>query len=127
MQTITMLSSGIAILLACMGLFGLASFATEERRKEIGVRKSLGATVSSVVVLVSREFLVMVAIAAVVASPVAWRVMTGWLNNFPYRTEMGIGVFVVSALLALVIAQATVMYHAVRAARTDPVKALRYE
>ena len=110
-----------------MGLFGLASFAMEERRKEIGVRKSLGATVSSVVVLVSREFLVMVAIAAVVASPVAWRVMSGWLNNFPYRTEMGIGVFAVSALLALVIAQATVMYHAVRAARTDPVKALRYE
>ena len=126
-QTLTMLSSGIAILLACMGLFGLASFAMEERRKEIGVRKSLGATVSSVVVLVSREFLMMVAISALIAAPVAWRVMSGWLNNFAYRMELGAGVFVVGALIALVIAQATVTYHAVRASRMDPVKALRYE
>ena len=126
-HTLTMVSSGIAILLACMGLFGLASFAMEERRKEIGVRKSLGATVSSVVVLVSREFLMMVAISALIAAPVAWRVMNGWLSNFAYRMELGAGVFVVGALIALVIAQATVTYHAVRAARMDPVKALRYE
>jgi putative ABC transport system permease protein len=126
-QTLTTLSSGIAILLACMGLFGLASFAMEERRKEIGVRKSLGATVSSVVVLVSREFLMMVAVSALIAAPIAWRVMNGWLSNFAYRVELGWGVFVVGALIALVIAQATVTYHAVRAARMDPVKALRYE
>lgn len=126
-QSLTLLGSGTAIALACMGLFGLASFAMAERRKEIGVRKSLGASVSSVLLLVSKEFMLMVAIAAVIAAPVAWSVMDGWLNRFAYRTELGIGVFVLGALLTMVIAQATVTYHALRAARTDPVKALRYE
>ena len=126
-QTLTLISSGIAILLACMGLFGLASFATEERRKEIGVRKTLGATVSSVLVLVSREFALMVGIAALLAAPAAWIVMRGWLDNFAYRIELGPGVFLLGTLLTLAIAQATVAYHALRAARTDPVVALRYE
>ena len=126
-QKLTVISSAIAILLACMGLFGLASFAMEERRKEIGVRKSLGATVPSVILLVSREFLVMVGIAAVVAAPIGWQVMNGWLENFAYRMEIGGGVFVVGTLVALVIAQLTVTFHAQRAARMDPVKALRYE
>ena len=126
-QTLTLISSGVAILLACMGLFGLASYATEERRKEIGVRKALGATVASVVVLVSREFIVMVLIASVVAAPVAWSVMRGWLDNFAYRTDLGPGVFVLGPLLALFIAQATVTFHALRAAQTDPVLALRDE
>lgn len=126
-QSLTFVASGVAILLACLGLFGLASFAVAERKKEIGVRKSLGATVGNILVLVSREFLLMVVIAAAIAAPVAWSAMSGWLQNFVYRTEIGAGVFLVGTLTALVIAQATVAYHAVRAARLDPVKALRYE
>ena len=126
-QSLTLFGAGIAILLACMGLFGLASFAMAERTKEIGVRKSLGASVASVLVLVSREFLVMVVIAAAIATPVAWSLMEGWLSRFAYRTELGIGVFLLGTLLTMVIAQVTVTYHALRAARTDPVKSLRYE
>ena len=125
-QTLTLISSGVAILLACMGLFALASYATEERRKEIGVRKTLGATVASVVTLVSREFLTMVLIASILASP-AWIVMRGWLDNFAYRTDLGPLVFMLSAAVALIIAQATVTFHAYRAAQTDPVLALRDE
>ena len=126
-QSLTLLSSGIAILLACMGLFALASYAVEERRKEIGVRKTLGASVSGVIVLVSKEFLVMVAIASVLASPLAWMVMRGWLDNFAYRTDLGPLVFMLSAAVALIIAQLTVTFHAYRAAQTDPVLALRDE
>ncbi len=126
-QTLTLLAAGVAILLACMGLFGLASYATEERRQEIGVRKTLGATNRTVVTLVSREFLVMVLIAAAVATPVAWVVVRGWLDNFAYRTDLGPLVFAVSTTIALIIAQLTVIYHAYRATQTDPVLALRDE
>ena len=126
-QSLTLWSSGIAISLACLGLFGLASYATEERRKEIGVRKTLGATTRSVVALVSREFIVMVLIAAAIATPVAWTVSRGWLDNFAYRTDLGPTVFILGAAVALIIAQLTVTFHAYRAARTDPVLALRDE
>ncbi len=126
-QTLTLTASGIAIFLACMGLFGLASHAAEERRKEIGVRKSLGATVTSVIALVSREFAVMVVLAAVIAIPVAYILMQGWLDNFAYRTDLGPGAFILGVALTLVVAQLTVTYHAWRAARTDPVLALRDE
>ena len=126
-QTLTLISAGVAILLACMGLFGLASYATEERRKEIGVRKTLGATTQSVIALVSREFVVMVVIAAAVATPVAWTVSRGWLDNFAYRTDLGPVAFILGAAIALIIAQLTVTFHAHRAARLDPVLALRDE
>jgi putative ABC transport system permease protein len=126
-QSLTLLGSGTAILLACMGLFGLASFAMAERRKEIGVRKSVGASVPGILVLVSKEFMVMVGIASLIAAPLAWWMMDGWLNRFAYRMELGIGVFVMGALLTMAVAQVTVLYHALGAARTDPVKALRYE
>ena len=126
-QSLTLLASGVAILLACMGLFALASYAAEERRKEIGVRKTLGATVSSLVTLVSREFVLVVLIAAVVSSPIAWILTRGWLDNFAYRTELGVGIFVLAGFVAMVIAQLTVAYHAFRAAQTDPVLALRDE
>ena len=126
-QSLTLISAGVAILLACMGLFGLASYATEERRKEIGVRKTLGATVSSVVALVSREFILIVLIAAAIATPVAWTVSRDWLDNFAYRTDLGPTVFILGAAIALIIAQLTVTFHAYRAAQTDPVLSLRDE
>lgn len=123
----TLTASSIAILLACMGLFGLASHATEERRKEIGVRKTLGATVTSVIALVSREFAAMIIIAALVAVPVAYTIVRSWLDNFAYRTDLGPEAFIFGSALTLVVAQLTVTYHAWRAARTDPVLALRDE
>jgi putative ABC transport system permease protein len=126
-QTLSLTASSIAILLACMGLFGLASHATEERRKEIGVRKTLGATVTSVIALVSREFAAMIIIAALVAVPVAYTIMRSWLDNFAYRTDLGPEAFIFGSALTLVVAQLTVTYHAWRAARTDPVLALRDE
>lgn len=126
-QSLTLLSSCVAILLACMGLFGLASYATEERRKEIGVRKTLGASTSGVVALVSREFIIMVLFAAVLAIPAAWYITRGWLDNFAYRTDLGPLVFILGAGAALTVAQLTVTFHAYRAARMDPVLALRDE
>ena len=110
-----------------MGLFGLTSYAMQERRKEIGVRKTLGANVTGLIFLVSREFVALVFIAAVIAAPVTWRIMRGWLDNFAYRTDMGPVSFILGAALALIIAQLTITYHAYRAAHADPVLALRDE
>jgi putative ABC transport system permease protein len=117
----------LALIIASLGLFGLAAFAAEQRRKEIGIRKVLGADVSGLVALLSREFLLLVAIAFVLAAPVAYYVMHRWLENFAYRIQMGPGIFVVAGVLALVIAVATISYQSVRAALADPVKSLRYE
>ncbi|HET6568005.1 MAG TPA: ABC transporter permease, partial [Rhodothermales bacterium] len=119
--------AGIAILIACLGLFGLAAFTAESRTKEIGVRKVLGATVPSIVDLLSKDFVKLVVIALVVAVPVAYYVMSRWLDGFAYRIEMGAGVFLLAGLVALVIALLTVSYQAVKAAVADPVKSLRYE
>jgi len=117
----------LAIFVACLGLFGLAAFTAERRTKEIGVRKVLGATVPNLVGLLTKDFVVLVLVAFAVAVPVAWLAMSHWLDGFAYRIEVGPGVFVLAGVLVLVIALATVSYHALRAATTDPVKALRYE
>ena len=117
----------LAILVACLGLFGLASFMTEQRRKEIGVRKTMGATVPGIVLLLSKEFARLVVVAFVVAAPLAWFAFNSWLDNFAYRTSIHPAVFVVSGLLALLVALGTVSYQTVRAALTNPINALRYE
>ena len=117
----------IAIFIACLGLFGLAAYAAERRTKEIGVRKVLGATSRDVVLLLSREFTVLVVLAFVVAAPLAFFAMHRWLESFAYRVELGVGVFLLAGLIALAIGFATVGTQALRAASTDPVKALRYE
>lgn len=119
--------AAFAILIACLGLFGLASFTAEQRRKEIGVRKTLGASVGSIIFLLSKEFTKLVAIAFVVAVPVAYFAMNGWLQNFAYSTTMGPGTFALAGLLALAIAWTTVSYQSIKAAVADPVKSLRYE
>ena len=126
-QSLTFLSSTIAITLACMGLFGLASYAVQERRKEIGIRKTLGATVPGLIKLVSREFVVMVLVASAIAAPFAWSIMRGWLDNFAYRTDLGPLVFIFASAITLIIAQLTITFHAYRAAQADPVLALRDE
>jgi putative ABC transport system permease protein len=119
--------SFLAILIACLGLFGLASFTMQQRTREIGVRKVLGASVAGIVLMLSKNFTRLVLVAFVVASPLAYFAMNTWLQNFAYHTEIGIGVFVWSGLLALLIALLTVSTQAIRAALANPVEALRYE
>jgi len=117
----------IAIFVACLGLFGLASFTTEQRTKEIGIRKVLGATEWNITVLTTKEFLILVLVANAVAWPLAYFVMQQWLQNFAYKTSMGIWMFVLSAGMSLVIAFFTVGYQSVKAALANPIDSLRYE
>lgn len=117
----------LAIVIACLGLFGLSSFITSQRTKEIGVRKVMGASVTGIVVLLSKEFTYLVLIACALAFPVAWYAMDLWLQDFAYATTMGWEVFVVSGLSALVVAWLTVSYQSIKAATSNPVDALHYE
>jgi putative ABC transport system permease protein len=117
----------VAVFIACLGLFGLAAYAAERRTKEIGVRKVLGASARDVVLLLSKEFTALVLLAFVVAAPLAFFAMRRWLESFAYRVDLGVGVFLLAGLIAVVIGFATVSTQALRAASTDPVKALRYE
>jgi putative ABC transport system permease protein len=117
----------LAILIACLGLFGLAAFTAEQRTKEMGVRKVLGASVSSLVALLTRESLLLVLIANLLAWPFAFFIMNKWLETFAYRIDIGMSVFLVAGILALLIALATVSTQAIRAARANPVEALRNE
>jgi putative ABC transport system permease protein len=119
--------SVLAIFIACLGLLGLAAFVTEQRTKEIGIRKVLGASVAEIVALLSKEFVKWVLIANVVAWPLAYYVMNNWLKNFAYRTEISLWIFVASGVVALVIALLTVSSHAIKAAMANPVHSLRYE
>ncbi len=118
---------GIAILISCLGLFGLATYSAAQRTKEIGIRKVLGASVQHLVALLSRDFLVLVALAFVIAVPVAWYVMSQWLGNFSYRVGMGWWLFAAAGGLVGVIALLTVSFQSIRAALANPVDALRNE
>jgi putative ABC transport system permease protein len=117
----------VAIIISCLGLFGLATFTAEQRTKEIGIRKVLGASVYGVVALLSKDFLKLVIIAVIIASPLAWWAMNKWLQNFAYQTSIGWQVFALTTLLAVVIAFATISFRAIRAALSNPVKSLRTE
>jgi putative ABC transport system permease protein len=119
--------AGLAIFIACLGLFGLAAFTAQQRTKEIGVRKVLGASTPGLVALVSREFLGLVLVAFVLAVPLAFWAMSRWLEDFAYRITLGPGIFLLAGGLALAIAMLTVGYHALRAASADPVQSLRSE
>jgi putative ABC transport system permease protein len=119
--------AGLAVFIACLGLFGLAAYAAERRTKEIGVRKVLGASAGHIVGLLSKDFAKLVAVGIVVAVPAAWWGMDLWLDRFAYRTGLGAGLFVAAGALALLIALGTVASQALRAASSDPIKALRYE
>ena len=122
-----LLFAGFAIIVACLGLFGLSSFSALKRTKEIGIRKAIGADVGQIVALLSKEFLILVVIGNVLAWPIIYFGMGAWLENFPNRITLGLSVFVVSALIVLVIAMLTVGYKTISAARSNPVRALRYE
>ncbi|MGC1242801.1 MAG: FtsX-like permease family protein [Chryseosolibacter sp.] len=119
--------SFLAVFIACLGLLGLSSFTTENRRKEIGVRKVNGATTFELVRLLLRDFSVLIFIAFIISIPVAWYFGNLWLDNFAYKTEIGFFIFILAGGISLVLAIITVSYHTIRAARENPVHSLRYE
>lgn len=127
MLTIFGYFSGLTIFIACLGLFGLASYTAEQRTKEIGIRKVNGASLQDITFLFVKDFIKLVAIALIIAWPLSWYVMHRWLEDFAYRIEITPLSFIIAGILALAIALITVSFHAIRSARTNPVKSLRYE
>ena len=121
------LASGIAILLSCLGLFAVALMVIEQRTKEIGVRKVLGASIPNIVYILSQDFVKMVVLAILIATPLAWFFMQKWLDNYAYRIEISVWIFVLVGLAAILIALATVSFHSIKAALMNPVKSLRSE
>jgi putative ABC transport system permease protein len=117
----------IAILISCLGLFGLATYTAQVKVKEIGIRKVLGASVINITNMLSREFLLLVAVSLVIASPIAWYAMSKWLENYVYRISVQWWMFAVAGIAALVIAFATISFQAVKAALANPVRSLRSE
>jgi putative ABC transport system permease protein len=127
LQTLLWAFTGVAIFVACLGLYGLAAYAAERRKKEIGIRKVLGADVSTIVGLLSKEFMLLVVVAAVIAFPAAWLAMNRWLQDFAYRIDIPLWAFLAAGLLAATVAFLTVSYQAVKAATANPIKNLRTE
>jgi ABC-type antimicrobial peptide transport system permease subunit len=119
--------AAIAIFLSCLGLYGLASFMAVQRIKEVGIRKVLGASAGSIVYLFSKEFIILIAIAFVIATPIAWYFMHQWLQDYAYRIDVSWMIFLVSGIIAIVIALMTISFQAIKAAMANPVKSLRSE
>ncbi|MCK5077057.1 MAG: hypothetical protein KAR38_11810, partial [Calditrichia bacterium] len=119
--------SALAVFISCMGLFGLSAFMVEQRTKEIGIRKTMGASVSGIVLLLSKEFVKWIIWANILAWPIAYFAMNKWLQNFAYKIEIGIWIFIISALLAMMIAVLTISFQSIKAAIANPVESLRYE
>ncbi|MFD2519363.1 ABC transporter permease [Emticicia soli] len=119
--------SGLAIFISCLGLFGLASFMAEQRKKEIGVRKVLGASVANLWGLLSKDFLILIIISCAIASPIAWYAMTEWLSDYKYKISIGVGVFLLVLVMSMLITLLTVSYQAIKAALANPVKSLKTE
>jgi putative ABC transport system permease protein len=117
----------LAIMIACLGLFGLVTYAAEQRTKEIGIRKVLGANVPSIVSMIVKDFLKLVIIASIIAFPLAWWGMNKWLQNFAYRVDIGWWIFLIAALFAVAVTLATISYQAIKAAVANPTKSLRSE
>jgi putative ABC transport system permease protein len=127
MSNIVGWASGISIFLACLGLFGLASLATVNRIKEIGIRKVLGASIPAIMVLLSKDFIGLVVIGLIIAAPATWYLMDKWLQDYAYRINISGWIFVTIALLTILIALVTVSYRSIKAAITNPVESLRSE
>ena len=119
--------SVLAVLIACLGLFALTSFTAEQRTKEIGIRKVLGASISSIVMLLSKEFGKLVLIAFILAAPLAWYGIDWWLKDYTYKTDIGIGLYLFSGIAAFLIAWVTMSFQSFKAAASDPVKSLKSE
>jgi len=125
--TLFVIFSGLAITIACMGIFGLASYTAEQRTKEIGIRKVMGASVITIINLINKEFLRLVIISNIIAWPIAWYFMKNWLNNFIYKIDLSIWPFIISGFIAIIIALLSVTYKSLKASSTNPIDALRYE
>jgi len=119
--------AGIAIFISCLGLYGLISFMAAQRVKEVGIRKTLGASVGHIVYLFSKEFTLLVIIAFLISAPVGWYFMHKWLEGFSYRIQIGPGIFILAIATSIVIAWLTVGYKAVKAALANPVTSLKSE
>jgi putative ABC transport system permease protein len=119
--------AGLAIFISCLGLFGLASYSAERRIKEIGVRKVMGASVAGIVALLSTDFLKLVLIAILIATPIAWWAVRTWLNDFAYRIDIEWWMFLIAGVLAVAVALFTISFQSIKAALTNPVKSLRAE
>lgn len=119
--------AALAIIISCLGLFGLAAYTVERRTKEIGIRKVLGATIPEIIFLLSKEFSKWIIIANIIAWPLAYYIMNNWLKDFAYRINIGIGIFLLSGIIALIIALITVGANTIKAAASNPIDALRYE
>jgi putative ABC transport system permease protein len=127
LKTLILLFTVVTTFVACLGLLGLAAYSAERRRKEIGIRKVLGASVKGVVILLSKDFVKLVLISLVIASPIAWYFMTQWLATFSYRIDIRWWVYAVAGMVAVGLALVTVSLQAVRAALANPVNNLRSE
>jgi putative ABC transport system permease protein len=127
MQDLFIIFSALSILVACLGLLGLVSFTTELKTKEIGIRKVLGASTGHVVLLLSKEFIKWIVLANIVAWPLAWFMMSRWMQNFAYRAPIGWSVFVLAGVAAVSVASFTFIFQTVRTASAKPVDSLRYE
>jgi putative ABC transport system permease protein len=126
-STLFSVAAGLAILLACLGLFGLAAFTTVQRTKEIGIRRVLGANVSNITLLIAKNFLQLITVAIIVAIPLAWWAGAKWLEDFAFRIPVHVSVFIITAIVTILIALMTVGFHTVKAALSNPVKSLRTE
>jgi len=127
LKSLLTIFTSIAIFVGCLGLFGLAAYTAERRRREVGIRKVLGASTENVVLLLSKDFITLVVISLIIASPVAWYFMNKWLQDFAYRISISWWMFVIAAIVAIGIAFITVSFQAIKAAIANPVKSLRTE
>lgn len=127
MSAVVTVMAGLAILISCMGLFGLAAITTEKKTKEIGIRKALGATETQITLLLSRNFAWLIALSFIIVSPITYYLLSGWLENFAYRIGINPFLFLLGGAIAMAIALLTISYHTLRSARANPVQALRYE
>jgi ABC-type antimicrobial peptide transport system permease subunit len=127
LSTLYIFFASIAIFLSCLGLYGLASFMAAQRLKEVGIRKVLGATVGHIVYLFTREFVLLVGLAFLIAVPIAWYFVHAWVEDYAYRLPIGVWMFAAGGLAALLVALGTVSWQAIRAAMGNPIKSLRSE
>ncbi|WPP48468.1 ABC transporter permease [Catalinimonas niigatensis] len=127
MSSIVSIIAGLAIIIACLGLFGLASITTEQRTKEIGIRKVLGASLSQLLLVLSRNFPLLVILAFLIAVPVSYFLIQKWLAGFAFRIDIGAWVFVFAGVISLLVAMVTISFQTARAALANPVESLRNE
>ena len=119
--------SGLAIIIACIGLFGLISFSTELRRKEIGIRKVLGSSVPGIIKLLTIDYLLLILVSVLIAFPLSYYFMNSWLQNYAFRIDIGIWPFLITGIIIFMISGLTISYHIVKASLANPVESLRYE